>query len=168
MELKAPDEGTPITGERLSLTSKPSDLSLKSSSSSNYDTINIPYDEIFYLDLGSQSNIYCNARLKYPNTTQERLLIGTLSGHISCLERCEYDDGQTDRDRQKFHNSHSMQAREIKFDYIPGDAELISMDCFYQHETLSKGRLAIGVTLILLKPDEDPDKAKFFSIFIHR
>lgn len=73
------------------------------------------YNEIFFIDQGSQSNIYCSTKLRYPSTTQERFLVGTLKGKVSCLERCEVADA-----REKFHSSHDMQAREVYFSYIPG------------------------------------------------
>ena len=73
------------------------------------------YKEIFYINNGSQSNIYCSAKLRYPATTQERLLVGTLKGKVSCLERNEYLDGQNE-----FHSCHDMHAREVCFSYIPG------------------------------------------------
>ena len=73
------------------------------------------YQEIFFINNASQSNIYCSTKLRYPSTSQERFLVGTLKGKVSCLERHEVDGEQ-----EKFHSSHDMQAREVYFSYIPG------------------------------------------------
>lgn len=73
------------------------------------------YKEIFFIDNGSQSNIYCSSILHYPSTAQERFLVGTLRGKVSCLERSEDHYA-----KEKFHSSHDMQAREVYFSYIPG------------------------------------------------
>lgn len=73
------------------------------------------YKEIFFIENGSQSNIYCSTKLRYPSTTQERFLVGTLKGKVSCLERCDIVGA-----KEKFHSSHDMQAREVYFSYIPG------------------------------------------------
>ena len=47
------------------------------------------FKEIFYITNDTQSNIYCSAKLRYPSTTQERFLIGTLDGKVICMERRE-------------------------------------------------------------------------------
>ena len=73
------------------------------------------YKEIFFIENGSQSNIYCNTTIRYPSETQERFLVGTLNGNVSCLER--FKDLTA---KEKFHSSHSMDAREVNFAYIPG------------------------------------------------
>ena len=78
------------------------------------------YLEIFFIENGSQSNIYCSTKLKYPSTSQERFLVGTLKGKVSCLERCEVAGA-----KEKFHSSHDMQARPIYFSYIPGGSSRI-------------------------------------------
>ncbi|XP_047132408.1 KICSTOR complex protein kaptin isoform X1 [Hydra vulgaris] len=122
------------------------------------------YKEIFYINNGSQSNIYCSAKLRYPATTQERLLVGTLKGKVSCLERNENIDCQNE-----FHSCHDMRAREVYFSYIPGDAEIISMDSFYRHQSIERSKcLVVGVTLILLKPNESSayEPQHYFNIYI--
>ena len=122
------------------------------------------YNEIFYLDLGSQSNIYGSTKLRYPTTTQERLIVATLSGKVSCLERCEVPN----KAAGLFHSTHDMQAREVSFTYIPGDAEIISIDSFYQHESLAGSKyLAVGITLIKFTGgDHNPNNAQhFFNIY---
>jgi len=120
------------------------------------------YREIFFIENGSQSNIYCSTKLRYPSTTQERFLVGTLKGKVSCLERCDIVGA-----KEKFHSSHDMQAREVYFSYIPGDAELISIDAFYQHHMVRDSKcLIVGVTLILLKPENNLSEPKhFFNIY---
>ena len=119
------------------------------------------FQEIFFINNDSQSNIYCSAKLRYPATTQERFLIGTLKGKVSCLERREIIDA-----REKFLSCHDMQAREIYFSYIPGDAELISMDAFYRSRTVRGSKcLIVGVTLILLKSKEENTPKYYFNIY---
>ena len=76
------------------------------------------YKEIFFIENGSQSNIYCNTTIRYPSRTQERFLVGTLKGNVSCLER--YEDLFA---KEKFHSSHSMQSRQVCFSYIPGKCQ---------------------------------------------
>ena len=116
------------------------------------------FKEIFFIDSDCQSNIYCSAKLRYPATTQERFLVGTLKGKVSCLERREIIDA-----REKFHSCHDMSAREVYFSYIPGDAELISMDAFYRSQTVRGSKcLIVGVTLILLKSN---DPKYYFNIY---
>lgn len=111
------------------------------------------FKEIFFINSDSQSNIYCSAKLKYPSTTQERFLFGTLKGKVSCLERKEIIDA-----REKFHSCHDVQAREIYFSYINENAEIISMDAFYRSQTVRGSKcLIVGVTLILLKSSNEPN-----------
>ena len=77
------------------------------------------YKEILFLENGSQSNIYCNTTIRYPSREQERFLVGTLKGSVSCLERHEDIFA-----KEKFHSSHSMQSRKVCFSYIPGKSSL--------------------------------------------
>ena len=87
------------------------------------------YLEIFFIENGSQSNIYCSTKLKYPSTSQERSLVGTLKGKVSCLERCEVAGA-----KEKFHSSHDMQARPIYFSYIPGGSKQNSIFFFFEQK----------------------------------
>ena len=66
-----------------------------------------PYKETYFLNLESQSNIYCSSKLF--SADEEKLLVGTLRGNVSCIE-CEIDI----RGARKFC------ANAVYFTYIPG------------------------------------------------
>ena len=70
----------------------------------------VPYKEIYFLGVASQSNIYCCSKLQDPRHGYEKLLVGTLRGKVSCLE-CRADTHTVE---------HQPQANEVYFTYIPG------------------------------------------------
>ena len=79
------------------------------SSARNHDSSNevFPYDETYFLNLESQSNIYCCSTLF--SADEEKLLIATLRGNVSCIE-CVYD-GKGPR---------NLCANAVYLSYIPG------------------------------------------------
>ena len=66
-----------------------------------------PYNETYFLNLESQSNIYCCSKIF--SADEEKLLIATLRGNVSCIE-CE-DDSK---------GSRNLCANAVYFTYIPG------------------------------------------------
>eukprot|EP00794_Sanderia_malayensis_P020046 gene20046-22013_t len=111
---------------------------------------NFLFKEIYFLSLASQSNIYCCVKLESDFSGSEKLLVGSLGGKVSCIdsrERCKPN------------------ANEIYFTYIPGDAEIISMDAISRGQELPRIGSVIAISLVLVKVINGNKKYQHFINF---
>eukprot|EP00795_Rhopilema_esculentum_P002523 gene2523-718_t len=111
-------------------------------------TTTFPYKEIYFLGLESQSNVYCCTKLENRQPLKDggdKLLVGSLRGTVACIEPIvDYGNG----------NPHQLTSSEIYFTYIPGDAEIISMDSFSRIPGSKNESVVIAISLILVKNEE--------------
>eukprot|EP00112_Aurelia_sp_Birch-Aquarium-sp1_P014416 Seg311.5 transcript_id=Seg311.5/GoldUCD/mRNA.D3Y31 product="KICSTOR complex protein kaptin" protein_id=Seg311.5/GoldUCD/D3Y31 len=136
----------------MAFTARPTRHRIKSNSSDEQgptlDTcpaVSFLYREIFYLGLESQSNVYCCTKLEKSLTDDEKLLVGSLRGTVFCID---YKNESVNSDYRPI-------ANKVYFTYIPGDAEIISMDSFSRLEcngsTIKNESMVIAVSLVLVK-----------------
>ncbi|XP_065061374.1 KICSTOR complex protein kaptin-like [Rhopilema esculentum] len=119
-------------------------------------TTTFPYKEIYFLGLESQSNVYCCTKLENRQPLKDggdKLLVGSLRGTVACIEPIvDYGNG----------NPHQLTSSEIYFTYIPGDAEIISMDSFSRIPGSKNESVVIAISLILVKVIEGAKKYQHF------
>ncbi|KAK2147346.1 hypothetical protein LSH36_557g00086 [Paralvinella palmiformis] len=83
--------------------------------------------EALYCNLASQSNIYCLTKFVMPCGVH-KILVASLQGEVISL---------------KFQKTKPI-SREVHFTYIPGDAEIVSIDAF---STFSKKHNDVGIQI---------------------
>ncbi len=85
--------------------------------------------EAHYCCLSSQSNVYSYCKFTGP-CGRQNLLVAALRGRVISLE---------------FQKSRPL-SRDVHFTYIPGDAEVVSLDAFNKHH--HSGGIVVGITFI--------------------
>ncbi|XP_064621395.1 KICSTOR complex protein kaptin-like [Lineus longissimus] len=87
--------------------------------------------EAHFHNLHSQSNVYGLAKICLRNDVN-KLLIATLRGKVMSME---------------YHRQFSrITAREVHFTYIPGDAEIVSIDAFSRSQ--QSNAVVVGITFV--------------------
>ena len=77
-------------------------------------SLQFPFTEIYFLGLASQSNIYCCVKLEKIASGLEKVLVGSLRGKVSCIDRSNSSHGLS-----------TPTAKEVYFTYIPGNTKLL-------------------------------------------
>ncbi|XP_070570250.1 KICSTOR complex protein kaptin-like [Ptychodera flava] len=107
----------------------------------------IDLSEAHFYNLPSQSNVYGLTSITFPDGSN-KILVASLRGKIVCVE---YQN-----ERGVFRPS----VKEVHFTYIPGDAEIISIDAFSRSG--SGTGLVVGITFI---KDAGNNPTQFLNIY---
>ncbi|CAH1265666.1 KPTN [Branchiostoma lanceolatum] len=114
---------------------------------------NIGMYEASFSRLPSQSNVYGLSVLSMPTWEGNKLLVASLSGgKMFCLEY------------QRLQGVVRLVSREVHFAYIPGDADIVSIDSFNREvpQPGTLGGLVIGITFI---KDPSNSPAHYLNIY---
>ncbi|XP_074645188.1 KICSTOR complex protein kaptin-like [Tubulanus polymorphus] len=104
-------------------------------------------NEAHFCSLPTQSNVYGLTNIALPDS-MSKLLVACLRGKVVSIEHNPEDD------------SFGLASKDAHFTYIPGDAEIVSIDAF--SKKADKSGVVIGITFV---KNNETKPSKFLNIY---
>ncbi|XP_064602889.1 KICSTOR complex protein kaptin-like isoform X2 [Liolophura sinensis] len=103
-----------------------------------------------FCSLHSQTNVYALTKILMSDGPN-KLLVAPIRGQVVAMEY------------QRIHEKLNPSSRAIQFTYIPGDAEIVSLDAFAKSQ--HGAGLTVGITFLKLQENESRPLKQFLNIY---